>query len=227
MTLSSQVLDKLDAKEWLALNAKLQAKKNAIRKELNAKGVFKREGNNTFDKYKYFSEAQYKILFTQLLSENGLELTSIEDRNIEFKGTEKMPFGNKVCLCFRLTDIETGFFEEGYMSGVGIDKGDKGIYKAYTGALKYYFANTCMVATGDDPEKDDTRPLKKDEDYYVCEICSVSEFGDNKRTAKEKKAACVKKYGQSLCTNCAKEKEAELKAAKAKEETESKEANNE
>ena len=212
MTLSRQVLDKLEIDKWLSLNAKLQQKKNDVRAELKEKGVLKRDGNNSFDKYKYFSEAQYKILFTQLLSEHKLELTAIEDGNTDFKGTDKMPFGNKVCLCFRLTDVETGFFEESYMSGVGIDKGDKGIYKAYTGALKYYLANNFMVATGDDPEKNDTRPLKRDEDYYVCENCSVSEFGDEKRTAKQKKAACVKKFGQALCPNCAKEKEAELKA---------------
>ena len=38
--------------------------------------------------------------------------------------------------------------------GEAIDKGDKAGYKAFTGALKYYLANTFMVATGDDPEKD-------------------------------------------------------------------------
>ena len=35
-----------------------------------------------------------------------------------------------------------------------MDKGDKAGYKAYTGALKYYLANTFMVATGDDVEKE-------------------------------------------------------------------------
>ena len=33
-----------------------------------------------------------------------------------------------------------------------LDKGDKAGYKANTGAIKYYLANTFMVATGDDPE---------------------------------------------------------------------------
>ena len=57
-------------------------------------------------------------------------------------------------LNFILTDIETGFYEVTTITGEGIDKGDKAGYKAYTGALKYYLANTFMVATGDDPEKE-------------------------------------------------------------------------
>ena len=57
-------------------------------------------------------------------------------------------------LVFRLFDTDTGFYEETTITGEGMDKGDKAGYKAYTGALKYYLANTFMVATGDDPEKD-------------------------------------------------------------------------
>ena len=53
-------------KEWLELNAKLQQKKNLLRKSLKAKGVLKKGATNTFDKYSYFSEAQYKELFTEL-----------------------------------------------------------------------------------------------------------------------------------------------------------------
>ena len=49
------ILENLDAKEWLALNAKLQKKKNALRKALKEKGVLKKGGTNTFDKYSYFT----------------------------------------------------------------------------------------------------------------------------------------------------------------------------
>lgn len=57
-------------------------------------------------------------------------------------------------LKITLFDIDTGFGEDTVITGEGIDKGDKAGYKAYTGALKYYLANTFMVATGDDPEKE-------------------------------------------------------------------------
>ena len=55
---------------------------------------------------------------------------------------------------------ETGFSESSVTSGEGMDKGDKGIYKAQTGALKYYLSVTFMVATGDDPEQDDKKEAK-------------------------------------------------------------------
>ena len=140
--------------EWLTLNAKLQQKKNALRKSLKEKGVLQKGGTNQFDKYKYFSEAQYKELFTELFSAHGLELKFDEIEYQTFEGTEKQANGRMPKLEFTLYDIETGFFETTVITGEGIDKGDKAGYKAYTGALKYYLANTFMVATGDDPEKE-------------------------------------------------------------------------
>ena len=135
------MFENMDSKDWLSLNAKLQLKKNAMRKALKEKGILKREGQNAFDKYSYFSEAQYKALFTGLLSENKLELKF-----------DEVDYGRLVKLNFSLFDCETGFFETTTITGEALDKGDKAGYKAYTGALKYYLADTFMVATGDDPE---------------------------------------------------------------------------
>ena len=147
-------LDNLTIETWLDLNAKLQKKKNSLRKALKEKGVLKKGGTNTYDKYSYFSEAQYKELFTELFSNAGLELSFNEVEYNTFTGSEKQANGRMPKLMFILTDIDTGFYEETTITGEGIDKGDKAGYKAYTGALKYYLANTFMVATGDDPEKE-------------------------------------------------------------------------
>ena len=149
-----ELFDNLSTKEFLAFNAKLQQKKNALRKALKEKGVLKKGGTNTYDKYSYFSEAQYKELFTELFSNAGLELSFNEVEYNTFTGSEKQANGRMPKLDFILSDIETGFFEVTTITGEGIDKGDKAGYKAYTGALKYYLANTFMVATGDDPEKE-------------------------------------------------------------------------
>jgi hypothetical protein len=148
------IIENLDAKEWLELNAKLQAKKNTLRKALKEKGVLKKGAVNEYDKYRYFSEAQYKELFTELFSDAGLELSFSEIEYLTFTGSEKQANGRMPRLNFILTDIATGFYEVTTITGEGIDKGDKAGYKAYTGALKYYLANTFMVATGDDPDKD-------------------------------------------------------------------------
>lgn len=146
------MITRLEPEKWLELNAKLQQKKSALRKELSERGVLKREGNNTYDKYKYFSEAQYKELFTELLPKHGLELNFDEIDYITFSVEGKQPNGRMPKLEFYLYDTDTGFYETTKITGEGIDKGDKAGYKAYTGALKYYLADKFMVATGDDPE---------------------------------------------------------------------------
>lgn len=144
----------LASDNWLKLNAQLQQKKNRLRKSLKEKGILKKGATNTFDRYSYFSEAQYKELFTELFSEHGLELKFTEVEYNTFEGSEKQANGRMPKLEFSLFDIDTGFYETTLITGEGIDKGDKAGYKAYTGALKYYLADTFMVATGDDPEKD-------------------------------------------------------------------------
>lgn len=153
-------------KEYLELNAKLQQKKNALRKDLKSRGILKKGATNQYDKYKYFSEAQYKELFTDLFSEHGLELKFTELEYNTFEGTEKQANGRMPKLQFTLMDIDTGYGEDSVITGEGMDKGDKAGYKAYTGALKYFLANTFMVATGDDPEKDspDNKMNKRKDD---------------------------------------------------------------
>lgn len=147
-----QLIEVMEIKEWLALNAKLQQKKNNLRKTLKEKGILKKGASNDYDHYSYFSEAQYKELFTELFSQHGLELKFNEIEYDTFTGPEKQANGRMPKVEFTLFDIDTGFYESSTITGEGIDKGDKAGYKAYTGALKYYLADTFMVATGDDPE---------------------------------------------------------------------------
>lgn len=181
------MLEKLEIKEWLELNAKLQQKKNKLRKLLKEKGILKKGGKNDFDHYNYFSEAQYKDLFTELFSQCQLELKFDELEYETFEGTERQANGRMPKILFRLFDVETGFYEDTRITGEGIDKGDKAGYKAYTGALKYYLADTFMVATGDDPEKEspDNKMNKKvvktttklQNDYKILLANKIKELG--------------------------------------------------
>ncbi len=169
--------------KWLELNAKLNQKKNELRKALKAKGILKREGKNDYGKYKYFSEAQYKELFTGLFSDYGLELKVSEVDYIPYEAEGNMNNGRIAKLEFTLTDIDTGFFETSVISGEGLDSGDKGGYKAYTGALKYYLADTFMVATGDDAEKEtpEVKAYASDKDKKKLEeYCKKLDINPNK-----------------------------------------------
>lgn len=148
------MFEQMTTSEYFKMNAKLQQKKNKLRKALKEKGVLERKGKNKYDDYKYFSEAQYKELFTELLADNELELKFTELDYTCFEGSAKQNNGRMPRLRFSLIDCETGFYEDTDITGEGMDKGDKAGYKAYTGALKYYLANTFMVATGDDAEQE-------------------------------------------------------------------------
>lgn len=194
--------------DYLVFNAKLQAKKNAVRKILNSKGILQRQGTNTYDNYKYFSEAQYKTLFTDLFSANGLEMKFSEEDYKDFDGTDKQPFGRMVKITFSLIDVDTGFSEDSTITGEGLDKGDKAGYKAYTGALKYWLANTFMVATGDDPETEspDGQKTTKCADCGK-EIKSVMKRDGELWDAGAMASYSTRKYGRALCAECMKKED--------------------
>lgn len=151
----------------LELIAKLQKKKNAIRKILKEKGKLLNGEVNEYDNYQYFSEAQYKELFTELFSDNGIELHIDEIDYGTFEGTDKQPFGRTVTLACTLIDVDTGYGETSRHTGEGLDRGDKAGYKATTGALKRFLSSTFLVATQDDPERDDEKgsPKTKSNSY--------------------------------------------------------------
>ena len=57
------MLEKLDVNNWLELNAKLQSKKNDLRKALKEKGILKKEGN----KYKvHFYASSEPSIFSNM-----------------------------------------------------------------------------------------------------------------------------------------------------------------
>lgn len=181
------MINKLDVQDWLKLNAYLQQKKNALRKDLKERGILKREGSNNYDHYKYFSEAQYKELFTGLMADHGLELGFTELDYSTFEGTDKQANGRMPRLEFYLYDTETGFYETTVITGEAIDKGDKAGYKAYTGALKYYLANTFMVATGDNTEEespDFKMNTKQERKASIKQIAVLSKVYTGERLSK-------------------------------------------
>jgi hypothetical protein len=107
-----------------------------------------KNGYNSFHKYNYATESDLTESIRPILQEAGLAFFSSvleQDRDGEF---------TKVKMEFTLADIETGEVLKSTYWGEGQDKGDKGLYKAYTGATKYFLMKTFLIPTGDDPEAD-------------------------------------------------------------------------
>lgn len=118
-----------------------------------------KKGRNSFFNYDYARETDILDAVRTKLAENGIFVfTSVE--HMEAKETAKRTRdGSPVNLVFVRTkhtfwDGESGETAEVFGTGCGEDSGDKAIYKAITGAMKYFISKNFLISTGDDPEKD-------------------------------------------------------------------------
>lgn len=121
-----------------------------IRKDVK---IMVKDGENKFHHYKYLSETQITEQFKKLLDKHGV-IFFINDSTITDKTTVQSGLITDIILEYSFFDVDSGEHLTGRMVGQGYDSTDKGVYKAITGATKYIFMKTFLVATGDDPEKD-------------------------------------------------------------------------
>ncbi|MFA5185389.1 MAG: ERF family protein [Patescibacteria group bacterium] len=133
----------------------LYAKLHAIMSEVD---YIQKDKTNTHHNYRYASEKAIKeklhsafvshgVLFFLSVTDVSNESVTTSNGNTEARTTAKMQYS--------FTDIESGEQFVGYFYGSGNDAGDKGLYKAITGAIKYILTSTFIIPTGDDPEEDD------------------------------------------------------------------------
>jgi len=107
-----------------------------------------KNGYNGHHGYHYATESDVIEGIRKMINDAGLAFFS----NItEFRQEGKIAW---VLVEFYLVDTETGEQVKSCYWGSGQDPGDKGIYKAYSGAMKYFLMKNFMIPTGDDPEND-------------------------------------------------------------------------
>lgn len=112
---------------------------------------------NDFHKYPYTSEKAIKEAVHEQLVNHGILF------NLNFVDLIRTDNSNLLFLVFEytFTNVENpADFIKGQFIGSGEDKGDKAVYKAITGAIKYLLTSSFLIPTGDDPEADgsDKRP---------------------------------------------------------------------
>ncbi len=113
-------------------------------------GRVPKNGRNDFHKYDYVTEADLvDAVRAKLAERNVVLLPALTSVNIDGQVTTAQ-------MRFQFIDGDTGETFGSDWAGTGEDKGDKGLYKAYTGALKYFLMKSFLIATGDDPERDTT-----------------------------------------------------------------------
>jgi hypothetical protein len=138
-------------------------------------GMIRKTGRNTFHNYRYAKESDLVEEIRPILAAYGIwiEQGLYSDPDNGFFAHQRMNQkivrqGNIIGEGETLTAITKRFrfvwwnpeakaletTEWEPFMGYGDDTGDKGYYKAETGAVKYFLMKTFMVATGDDPEGD-------------------------------------------------------------------------
>ena len=139
----------------------LAKKMLAIQKEI--KSVAK-NGRNDFQNYDYATERDFVTTLKPLLEKHGVIVIPeiAAPPTIQDSGKDGKSKLTTILMKFKLvnSDDPTDFFQV-LVGGQGQDAGDKGIYKAITGAKKYFMATTFMIPTGDDPEKTATKSRSK------------------------------------------------------------------
>lgn len=117
-----------------------------------------KKGYNKFHNYKYATEADVAEKVREVLAEqNVVMIANTTSHSVREHINQK---GNReyivtVNVEFRFIDGDSGETITFNMAGEGQDAGDKGTYKAITGAQKYALMKTFMIPTGDDPEQDE------------------------------------------------------------------------
>lgn len=145
----------------LELRAKLQKKKAKVVGSIQR---IAKNGWNDFHKYEYSTESDIKEGVRSLLSEAGLTLDVelISDEKEEVQTRQGKAWLHTVTMEFILTDNDTGYMDVKRSKGVATDTGDKGLYKAYSGCIKYYLINNFLISTGEkenDPEYGDSEQV--------------------------------------------------------------------
>lgn len=114
-----------------------------------------KDGKNTFQKYNYVSEAQACAVCRESWIKNGLVAIPYVD---QFNFVEVAPtkaganqYMATVGVVYQLIHVESGESILCRFVGQGVDSGDKGIYKALTGANKYFLFKTFQLETTDTP----------------------------------------------------------------------------
>jgi hypothetical protein len=135
----------------------LKQKLVAIRSAL---GPVKKEHRNPHFNYDYVSEGQIMALLEPQFTEHGiLYTTSVEKQDVHY--TEKGGVFVAVETLHTFEDLATGETLVLKGAGLGWDSGDKGSYKAQTGAAKYNLMKNFMVSDEADPETGEQRSAAK------------------------------------------------------------------
>lgn len=116
-----------------------------------------KSGYNAHQKYKYITESDLLDCVRKEIADNGIFIfSSIEDSQVRevVRKDKDSNYITNVKIKYTFFDGDSGESFSVHSMGEGSDSLDKGIFKAITGANKYFLLKNFMLSGDDDPEKD-------------------------------------------------------------------------
>jgi len=151
------------------MSEKKNEKKNLKQKLIEVSksiGYLQKDKTNKMQGYSYLSEAKIKETIKAAFEEQGImfNYSTNDVREYEISPTHKgtKQFCTIAQGTYLFADIDTDEQLYGNWAGSGTDTGDKGLYKAITGGIKYVLNTNFLIPTGDDPENDSGKSNGKD-----------------------------------------------------------------
>jgi hypothetical protein len=122
-----------------------------------------KDRKNTFHNYTYASEAAIKNAVHSALAKYRVLFFPVQAHVMSLErghGAKQDENLTTIKLSYEFINVDNPTERlSGSFEGTGSDKGDKGAYKAITGAIKYALTSTFLIETGDqvaaDPENDE------------------------------------------------------------------------
>lgn len=134
---------------------KLAQKIAKIRRELK---YTEKRGFNAFHRYNYVMAEDIAAELGKTLAEHNIIIRrdDLDVQYAEVKNAKNEPeIEARVVCSYILIDGDSDDSIAYASAGAGRDKGDKAIYKAWTGAFKYFFIQAFSMPLGADPEEHD------------------------------------------------------------------------
>jgi len=128
----------------------------------NISGYCQRTGKNTFHGYNYLTETDLiEKIRPHLITAGLCYMPMVRETHTRMRTNTK---GKEFAITSMLVEYTlyhtSGQWISSCIQGQGEDEGDKGGYKAMTGASKYFLHKAFVIATGDDPERQEEPPPK-------------------------------------------------------------------
>ncbi len=152
-------------------------------------GAVGKDGKNTFQKYKFRSVDAVMAAVQNVLGKNNIhmDINSLEHETVP---TGSKGYMSTVKVAYTFVHGEDHSAVRAVYYGQGADNGDKALYKAYAGALKYAMTQIFMIPTEELKDAEDDSPEILHIDQGAAAKFAVAlQAVDNKTALKKAEAA--------------------------------------